>query len=434
MKKDTPAVKRAAATGVKMCAVLLIAICLGTVLLYAAYLLPTASMSGHLEESIPVFQAEGSYPRQASWCSSTLDNFTDALMLLTAAYDGGEPTMDKAMNLYFRTVETTPDFNPVNSVLSCGSENMELAMRTYTRYWEGYLIFLKPLLSVMNYQQIRILNQIFQVAVLLLLVFLMERSGNRRFILPLLLSLGSLPLIVNAQSLTYSDVYYLPEGGSCILILNWEKWKNSEKLLFFFFILGILTSYLDFLTYPLVSFGIPACLCFCLKEENNFWRSLKAFACLGLAWGVGYAGMWAGKWVCASIFTSKNAMREGLSAVLFRSGAVLENAVPVSLSDTILRNVGEWVKNPCFILFWLFCIVMLALILKKDCFEFMAKHLIFLIIAFMPFAWYIAVRNHSYVHYFFTYKELVVFAFAVMCFFVKSLPTGLKRGGEARRG
>ena len=162
MKKDTPAVKRAAATGVKMCAVLLIAICLGTVLLYAAYLLPTASMSGHLEESIPVFQAEGSYPRQASWCSSTLDNFTDALLLLTPAYDGGEPTMDKAMNLYFRTVETTPDFNPVNSVLSCGSENMELAMRTYTRYWEGYLIFLKPLLSVMNYQQIRILNKIFQ--------------------------------------------------------------------------------------------------------------------------------------------------------------------------------------------------------------------------------------------------------------------------------
>lgn len=434
MKKEVPTVKRAAATGVKMCGVLLISICLGTALLYAAYLLPTVSMSRHLEESIPVFQAEGSYPRQVGWCSSTLDNFTDALMLLTAAYDGKEPTMDKAMNLYFETVEMTPTFNPVNSVLNYGSENIELSTRTYTRYWEGYLIFLKPLLSVMNYQQIRIMNQIFQMAILFLLIFLMHRSGNGRFILPLLLSLGLLPVIVNAQSLTYSDVYYLSVGGSCILILKWEKWRNSEKLLFFFLILGILTSYLDFLTYPLVSFGIPVCLFFCIKEENDFRSSLKAFALFGFAWSFGYAGMWAGKWVCASIFTSKNAIQEGLSSVLFRSGAMLEDAVPISLSDTILRNVGEWAKNPFIILFWLFCVATLALIMKRDCFESMAKHLIFLTIAFMPFAWYIVVRNHSYVHYFFTYKELVVFAFAIMSFFVKSMSTGQQGGGKAKGG
>lgn len=434
MKKDAPGVNRAVFTVIKMCTVLIISICLGTVFLYAAYLLPTTSMNRHLEESIPIFQAEGAYPQQVGWCSSTLDNFTDALMLLTAAYDGGEPTIDKAMNLYFKTVEMTPAFNPVNSVLNYGAENAELSTHTYTRYWEGYLVFLKPLLSAMNYQQIRILNQFFQMAILLVLVFLMERSGNRRFILPLLLSLGSLPLIVNAQSLTYSDVYYLSVGGSCVLILRWEKWKNSEKLLFFFLILGILTSYLDFLTYPLVSFGVPVCLYFCLKKESSFWCSLKAFVCLGVAWSLGYAGMWAGKWVCASIFTGKNAMGEALSSILLRSGTVLEDGAPVPLSDTILRNVGEWVKNPFFILSWLFCLVSLVLIMKRNCFECLAKHLIFVVIAFMPFAWYTAVRNHSYVHYFFTYKELVVFAFAAMCFFVKSMSTEQQRGGGTERG
>jgi len=70
---------------------------------------------------------------------------------------------------------------------------------------------------------------------------------------------------------------------------------------------------------------------------------------------------------------------------------------------------------------WLFCITTLVLHLKRDQFELLRKHLIFLPIAFLPFAWNIAVRNHSYIHYFFTYKELTIFAFAIMCFFKISI-------------
>lgn len=115
--------------------------------------------------------------------------------------------------------------------------------------------------------------------------------------------------------------------------------------------------------------------------------------------------------------------------MLFRSGASLAEGTSVRLSDTILRNVGEWGRNPCFILFWLFCIITLMLLMIKDRFEALSEHLIFLLVACLPFAWYIAVRNHSYIHYFFTYKEMTVFAFAIMCFFVKSLWGTQREGG-----
>lgn len=411
--------KRTALTTVKMCAVLLASICSGTILMYAVYLLPISPIERHLKESIPVFQREGPYPKPVSWCSSTLDNFTDALMLLTAAYNGEESTLDKAMSLYYET-SSGDVIAPVPSILDYGSETRSVTIHTYTRYWQGYLIFLKPLLSVMNYQQIRILNQIFQTGIVLLLIFLLKRSGRGRFILPLLLTLGLLPIIVNAQSLTYSDVFCLSMGGSCVLVLKWEKWRNSEKLLFFFLVLGIMTSFFDFLTYPLVSFGIPVCLYFCIERDGTFWRSLKTFVSFGIAWGLGYAGMWAGKWVAASVLTGREALKEGVASVLFRSGASLAEGEYIPLSNTILRNVGEWVRNPCFILFWLFCVTALLLLMRKNRFEALGEHLIFLLIACLPFAWYIVVRNHSYIHYFFTYKEMVIFAFAIMCFFTKS--------------
>lgn len=399
--------------------------------MYVVYLLPTAPMGAHLEQSIPVFQEEGSYPRQFNWCSSTLDNFTDAIMLLTAVYDGEEPPLDKAMNLYYETVGN--EIAPVPSLLEYGSETGTTVTHRYTRYWGGYLVYLKPLLSMMNYRQIRLLNLILQTGLTLLLLFLLKKKGGGRFILPLLLTLGQLPFTTSAQSLTYSDIFYLSVAGSCVLLWKWEKWTGSQKLPFLFLGLGILTSFFDFLTYPLASFGIPVCLYFCLKRDTDFLKSFKAFVLFGFAWGMGYAGMWAGKWVAASALTGQDAVGEALSSVLVRSGSVLEEGVPIPLLDTILRNVGEWARNPCVILSWLFCLVTLMLLFKNGTFDNLGRHLIFLLVAGLPLAWYIVVRNHSYVHYFFTYKEMVIFAFAIMCFFTKSI-SRLRGNGEVYNG
>jgi len=69
---------------------------------------------------------------------------------------------------------------------------------------------------------------------------------------------------------------------------------------------------------------------------------LKIFFLSGLAWGLGYAGMWSGKWVVASVLTGRNVLQEALFSVMPRSGASLKEGTPVRFFDTILRNVGEW--------------------------------------------------------------------------------------------
>ena len=43
----------------------------------------------------------------------------------------------------------------------------------------------------------------------------------------------------------------------------------------------------------------------------------------------------------------------------------------------------------------------------------------FIALCVLPFVWYVCAANHSYVHAFFTYRELVITALSGMCLFAK---------------
>lgn len=49
------------------------------------------------------------------------------------------------------------------------------------------------------------------------------------------------------------------------------------------------------------------------------------------------------------------------------------------------------------------------------------KNIHFLLIAIIPFVWYMVLANHSYVHYWFTYRELAIFIFAILVWLSKNL-------------
>ena len=68
----------------------------------------------------------------------------------------------------------------------------------------------------------------------------------------------------------------------------------------FFLIVGILTSYFDFLTYPVVTLGIPLC-CYFLLESDRLWNNIKRLTGFSVSWAIGYAGMCAAKWVIADL-------------------------------------------------------------------------------------------------------------------------------------
>lgn len=79
---------------------LLAGIVLAAAAMMGVYLLPTGPAPANIAASSAKLSDEETYPQLANGRFSQLDNFTDALMLAEAAYQGHESLTDRAMNVY----------------------------------------------------------------------------------------------------------------------------------------------------------------------------------------------------------------------------------------------------------------------------------------------------------------------------------------------
>lgn len=398
-------------------ALLLIAISAATgfVCMLIIYSLPTGTIEENVRESVNIFQGERVYPRIQSFGSEVvLDNYTDSIMLLNAAYSGEESKVDKAINVY--RINTSYNI-PTIDLITYYSESEDLQVNTtsYSRYWHGYLLTLKPSLLIFNYGQIRILNTfgIFFAAVFLF--FLMYKKGPRFCILPYIICLLMIAPSAIGKSLQYSTMYYVYTIAAAIILLKREWFRGAvDRTLFFFLIVGCVTSFFDFLTYPLLGYGIPMILYIC-SSKAEAERNLKIIFLTLISWLVGYLGMWSFKWLIGFAFGEHNLFLDAVASAMQRTSMADEDGASFTFFQVISKNM-TFLKNTATAagaLFFFICSIK-AIFLIRNKVKFDCRWVSIVVVAILPFIWYKILGNHSYVHSWFTYRELAVTAFALM--------------------
>ena len=159
----------------RMAAVLVAGILIGAILVTAVYALPLENIQKNLRSSAETVETEGSYPfLYSNWRSTRLDNFTDSIMMLIAAYEGDQGIVQNAMlSTYTRFVNHDPAEGLVKWATG---DTSGIETHSYSRYWHGYLVWLKPLMEFLDYAQIRMVSTVLQVLLLaaVLLVILMK--------------------------------------------------------------------------------------------------------------------------------------------------------------------------------------------------------------------------------------------------------------------
>lgn len=399
-------------TFLKLCILVLAGILLATALMIGVYLLPTGRVKDHVTESAELIEFEGDYPTLTSMASSCLDNYTDALMLQKAAFEGKNiGLIEKAMMVY------NADNGPFSFTLDQVWQEPEGAdgCNSYSRYWHGYLCFLKPLLWFFNYRELRMVNLYLQVALVAIICVLLKNKGYNKYILAFLMLILMQSPVTTSMSLQNSTIYYIYLVSSLVLLSCYQKLRSSGLLIYLFIIIGGTTSFLDFLTYPLVSFGVP--FIFCLIQETENRKLLRFFVLMLAAWGMGYAGIWAGKWIVGSLLTGENIISNAMGAVHDRTSGSFQN-VNVGLWLIVRNNAVELIKNPVAVLVSIATVLLIAVkVLKGEAKKvFTGKSGIFLLSALLPLGWYMVLRNHSYVHSpLFTWRELLISGFAMTC-------------------
>lgn len=409
---------------------LLLAACIaaGYALLAAVYLIPTDRLMVGLNETIRVFDEVQTGAERMDetlvegYPSTRLDNTSDNFFLQAAAYENPSESVWKqaAVNPYYAALHQSTSGAELVQYVKKGSDEMEL--HSQGRYWNGYLLFLKPLLTVMSYQDIRMFNMVLQAALVLALGCLMYRRGMQRYLPAFGAAYLCLTPIVLPLNMHYSVVVYLLLIGMLILLL-WPRWaRDGIGSTAFFLLLGAATAYFDMLTYPLLAFAFPAVLWLLLCEEEGEGRALRTLIRIGLAWLIGYAVMWAGKWLIMLLTGFGEEAADAIESIFIRS-----DASEIGRFSSIGRNLQVLWRKP-YKLPALGAAAVTAVCLWKGLRakgRFVSASpmlcLSLLAIAALPFAWYIVLANSTHVHSFFMHRSLSVTVFAGLCLLTRLL-------------
>lgn len=395
--------------------IFLFSVLLGFGLICTAYALPGSERRAlHVRESGDLLAEQGDYWQLIPGKTQTmLDNFTDCIMLLTSAYSGEESVLDKAVNNY-RIYER--DASKQQSCQSYGLLPEEKQVKlTYARYWHGYLVVLRPLLFFLNLGEIQQLNSLVIFVSMALICILLVRRKKAVYIIPYLLAYTYLTPMTISVSLQNSTVFHTMSLALLVLLAWYEKnWFHSH-LWIYFMLVGMMTSYVDFLTYPVVSLAFPLIFYFILEQEKEPLENLLHLIFYSAMWAFGYIGMWASKWCLSSLLTGKNYFTDASEAVATRSGSTAGDTV-ITYSD-VIRRLNEFLQdNVPFKLAILFAIVCVILLLFcRRAWSRWSVSLMFLLLCSYPYIWAFGVKNHTYVHTLFTHRILGVVVLGISC-------------------
>lgn len=422
----------------------LIAALVGTALLTGVYLLPAEAMTAHMDASAQLLIQEGTYPKLYPWCNSQLDNFTDAIILMTAACGSTDSPPTQAMTAARPRVADKA--TPVEELEAHYRNGVPYdGVQPYYQYWHGYLLFMKPLLLLTDYAGIRIFNAVAQTVLLAFLLAFLVKRGHKRYILPYIISLAFLMPVALAKSLQFSSCYYIMTLGSIAVLLMEKRVRKQEPYLFVFLFLGIATAFFDFLTYPIATLGVPGVFYFLSRKRIDLMKeSLVNGFGLCFSWGFGYVAMWANKWLLGSLVTGQNIFLVASDKLRERSflNTLMEEKVTRWLWEAynaLYANVTTFFRTPAAVLLFLAAVAALTLmfVLFRR-YQVCAKEVAvtffpFVILALIPLVWYVLTTNHSGMHHWFTCKALSVSVFAALCAPVKlyeqvSLPLRITTG------
>lgn len=389
--------------------ILICGIAVGFLLLCLVHLLPIDKMYQNVLTSKDVINSHAQLI--PGYESTAIDNYTDSIMLNEAICDVDASLVDKVINNY--QVNYFRQYDQQENLLKYLEGEKGYQYQGYSHYWGGHQVVLKVLLLLFDYSDILVINIIIQFLLMILIIVGLCRHEKQYMVIPFFTAVISIMPFVIAVCLQYSDVFYIALAGSLLIVWQYENIRK-ERMYIIFLLLGMLTSYFDFLTYPFVSLGIPLVFLLTYLEDETLVRKIFYMAQNSILWCLGYAGMWAGKWILGSILSPESgSMHEALSSISYRGSNITDEGV-VNVFDVLMKNLYVYLKWPIILLIGLSVIYFIFQIIRKK--KFNRFNLLpcipYLLVCLYPIAWYMIAKNHSYEHAFMAYRELSIATFA----------------------
>ena len=282
----------------------------------------------------------------------------------------------------------------------------------YPRYWHGYLVFLRPLLVLFDYDAISMITCVSFAILAIALSIILGKKVNWITGFIFLASFILMNLYIVATCLNEITTYYVAVVASIIIALAYQKLKKHMGIVFF--IVGSFTSFVDLFTTPLITLGIPLLVYFLLKQKNEETSGKKQvleLIKLSVLWGIGYGLTWFAKWAIVDIIYQRGIIKDAIEQILFRT--VSTNNDPL-LTDTQLQKqyiayyLGDYLDKALLAIIVVFIVIAIIKNRKKKIKINVVNIIPFIIIMLYPIIWYFAVKQHTLKHFFFAGRIILL--------------------------
>lgn len=411
----------------------------GVLLLMIIFLLPVDSAREHAKESLYQMSGimedpDGDPQRKA--IVAVKENFTDFLMVQNALEKvEGKNILEHAMNIYHYDLQaedtTWLTEKSLAAFLQQGSQGLYL--KNYAKYWHGYLIYLKPLLICMTWENA---EKFLLAAQILLMGAVLAAAWYRK---KPYLGLGAVCAFLFMKpvriwySLAMSVCWTITLAAILVLILSYDRIRSKNRQEEVFLMIGILTAYMDFLTYPVVTLGVPLCvwLVQSMEEEGRWQNRIKKVFWVCACWIAGYIGMWGMKWVVSEITCATGALRDAAWSVIYRTSPLdgyqsFFSGISRTFDSVIEQYDSVWYGIALSLLVLAALVSAVVCLVKARCAKWAATMVCLAVTALFPFGWMVLTQNHTAIHCVFTFRIFGVTVMALWCMTVCSVLT-LKR-------
>lgn len=366
------------------------------------YCIPTSWIQDNVEKSLAVMETEGERPMYAFYRHSAIvDNHTDMLM-------------------YESLIQNRDYYNPIQASVS---------INQYPRYWHGYQVILRPLTVIFQVQELRYLGMMLFYILFFWSAWLIGQKTKPINAMLYVVTIASAYLGAVATCFQYLTTFFVLFVSLIVLLGRYDKEKTMHFMLYFF-VVGMIENFFDFLTYPIITLGIPLIVLLWIRVRDvqanfkgNFMFMFKSSA----IWGLGYALTWIAKWGITTVVLGVRYFWRTMSVVQYRLEGSEDE--PLDRLGTIRKNLKAWmnvqdegvISWSKIVLLILLAAIILVIWKKVKDIKTIGAYLPILFVALYPYIWYLVMSNHSQIHYWYTYRAQLVALFGVLMFIASVL-------------
>lgn len=327
------------------------------------------------------------------------DTFTDNLML-SLSYEPEHPGIDSVAYRAFysevRARSAMPEWGAELRFPMAEPPHADEYVYSYPRYWHGYQVVVRPLLTLVDYDGIRLVNTL--LCVILggwFICLIWHRLSPLTAVWIAVVVLVFMGVWVVPQCMQFATCFLLMFLTS-IAVIKYKVLTDSVFRTFCtFFTAGAVTVCLDFLTTPLLTLCVP--LAFVIVTYPAAGTALTRTVGAWVGWGAGYGLLWFTKWVIAGIVSGTDLIGDALRQAALRTGPhvgtpAMDMYMPLIITVLLVGLVALTVA--AFITYW-----------RGGA---LRPYTGLLLTAALPLVWALALRNHTFYHHWFTWRQGLV--------------------------